>query len=70
MVELPALGAHRMVIDAGFTYIYGVSGSGIARYPLSGGSVQVLATWPGPGTYVDGEMWVDDKNLSQNLKIA
>jgi hypothetical protein len=59
-VELGKLGgAHRMVIDAGFAYIYGAGGSGIARYPLSGGSVQVLAS--GSGMNVDGNIAVDDK---------
>jgi hypothetical protein len=68
-VELPSLGGHRMVIDAGFTYVYGVSGPRVARYPLSGGSVQVLANWS--GIYADGDIWVDDKYVyGENLADA
>jgi hypothetical protein len=67
--ELATFGGARMVVDAGFSYIYGVTGAStgavgpttVARYPLSGGSVEVLAM--GTGMSVDGDIWVDNKYL-------
>jgi hypothetical protein len=62
------LGAQRMVIDAGSVYLYGITGGQtpatsrtVFRYPLSGGSVQVLAT--GSEMAVFGNVALDDTNF-------